>query len=1033
MPKRSSASILNWHEADSGPGRKVRCSQGSPRPANRGGSERGSDGSVCLQKSRVSCSRRRYEVRATFFAAIMLSVFALGVLGGCSGPPATKTLTSIAVTPATPAHLKVGATQQFTATGTYSDGTTSDITASVTWTSGTPATATISTAGLATGVAAGTTSITATSGTVTSTPAVTLTVIAVTSIAVTPNPASVAVSGTVQLTATGTNSDASTADISSQVTWACAPSTVATISASGLVTAGAANGTCQITATLSAIVSPSVTLTVGTGGVPVSVAVKIVQLSPTIAVTGTEDFTAQFLMSDGSLVAPTAAVTWSSGTTATASIIATSGIAVGLAPGTSLITASSGALTPGTTTLSVVPAVTRFAYVSGLNDIATASYVVNSASSSLTPFGVLRDTLFPAQVVPEPSGRFAYAIGANTNGTVGVYTVDPVTGTLTATNTGFTAGQTAPGPAQAILDPTGEFLYVLNTNTNNITALQINGVDGSLSCLGTPAPAPPCTAYGGATLNFPLGFVEDHTGKYLYVSNNGGNNISGFSVGADGSLTPLSTPTFATGTGPGLPTIDPSNSFLYVPINGDNTVSVFSIAPATGLLTELATSPFSTGVGGGPAMAAITPSNKFLYVTNNDDGTISGITIGAGGALGAAVPGSPYTTGSSANFPYGLAIDVTGSFLVVVNNVDNTLAYFTIDGTTGALTLTSTVETRPVPQLINLYAGIAAPTVAPATVEAANAGNGAGTGAVSSYTVNSGTGALTLAATSPTTTLDGNNRAYASTSGKFFYTASSTGKKLDGFTVDSAAALTGLPSNATNLSPAVPGDIYAEIGDQFVYVADTANAAVVALNNDPTLGLTTNSTLSGLTSVNAIAGDAQGTLIFALGSGQLQSIPIDQSGGTIFAPAALTLSQAGNWTSGAVDPSARFLVAADSTGKQMSSFSIAPLYSGSTSGSLTATGSTTALGGSGNYSITFDPLGRFVFVADTTNGTVAVFSFNASTGATTAVGTAVNVSASGVTSIAVDANGKYLYVGTKGNGTTTAGTVAVYTIGSPVR
>jgi 6-phosphogluconolactonase (cycloisomerase 2 family) len=962
------------------------------------------------------------------FAAIMLSLFALGVLAGCSGSSTPKTLTSIAVTPATPAHLKVGATQQFTATGAYSDGTTSDITATVTWTSGTPATATISTAGLATGVAAGTTSITATSGTVTSSPAVTVTVIAVTSIAVTPNPASVAVSKTVQLTATGTYSDASTADISSQVTWACVPSTVATISASGLVTAGAANGACQITATLGAIISTSVTLTVGTGGVPVPLAVKIVQLSPTIAVTDTEDFTAQFLMSDGSLVAPTAAVTWSSGTTATASIIATSGIAVGLAPGTSLITASSGALTPGTTTLTVVPAVTRFAYVSGLNDIATASYVVNPASSSLTPFGVLRDTLFPAQVVPDPSGRFAYAIGASTNGTVGVYTVDPVTGSLTATNSGFTAGQTSPGPAQAILDPTGQFLYVLNTNTNNITALHINGVDGSLSCLGSPAPAPPCTAYGGATLNFPLGFVEDSTGKYLYVSNNGGNNISGFSVGADGSLTPLSTPTFPTGTGPGLPTIDPSNSFLYVPNNGDNTVSVFSIAPATGLLTELATSPFSAGVGGDPIMAAITPSNKFLYVTNGD-GTISGITIGAGGALGAAVPGSPYTTGSSANFPYGLAIDVTGSFLVVVNNVDNTLAYFTINGTTGALTLTSTMETRPVPQLINLYAGIAAPTVAPATVEAANAGNGAGTGSVSSYTVNSGTGALTAAATSPTTTLDGNNRAYASTTGKFFYTASSTGKKLDGFTVDSAAALTGLPSNATSLSPAVPGSIYAEIGDQFVYVADTANAAVVALNNDPILGLTTNSTLSGLTSVNAIAGDAQGTLIFALGSGQLQSIPIDQSGGTISAPVALTLSLAGNWTSGAVDPSARFLVAADSTGKQMSSFSIAPLGSGSANGSLTATGSITALGGSGNYSITFDPLGRFVFVADTTNGTVAVFSFNSS-GATTAVGTAVNVSASGVTSIAVDANGKYLYVGTKGNGTTTAGTVAVYTIGS---
>src|SRR5215475_12144505 len=152
------------------------------------------------------------------FAAVLFPVFALSVLVGCSGLHSGKTLKSIAVTPASPAHLKVGSTQQFTATATFSDGSTSDITATVTWTSSTTATATISTSGLATGVAAGTTQITAAMSGVTS-PAVTLTVISLTSIAVTPNPASVAIAATIQFTATGTFSDASTADITSQVTW----------------------------------------------------------------------------------------------------------------------------------------------------------------------------------------------------------------------------------------------------------------------------------------------------------------------------------------------------------------------------------------------------------------------------------------------------------------------------------------------------------------------------------------------------------------------------------------------------------------------------------------------------------------------------------------------------------------------------------------------------------------------------------------------------------------------------------------------
>ena len=46
------------------------------------------------------------------------------------GPP--PTLTSIAVTPASPS-IVTGATQQFTATGTYSDGSTQNLTNQVTW------------------------------------------------------------------------------------------------------------------------------------------------------------------------------------------------------------------------------------------------------------------------------------------------------------------------------------------------------------------------------------------------------------------------------------------------------------------------------------------------------------------------------------------------------------------------------------------------------------------------------------------------------------------------------------------------------------------------------------------------------------------------------------------------------------------------------------------------------------------------------------------------------------------------------------
>lgn len=87
--------------------------------------------------------------------------------GACTPvTPPSVTLNSIAVTPANPS-ITAGATQQFTAAGTYSDGTFADITMQVTWNSSNSAVATVNSSGLATGVAAGTSNITATSGSIT--------------------------------------------------------------------------------------------------------------------------------------------------------------------------------------------------------------------------------------------------------------------------------------------------------------------------------------------------------------------------------------------------------------------------------------------------------------------------------------------------------------------------------------------------------------------------------------------------------------------------------------------------------------------------------------------------------------------------------------------------------------------------------------------------------------------------------------------------------------------------------------------------
>ncbi len=89
-------------------------------------------------------------------------------------PPDPPLLTSIEVEPET-ASIVIDSTQQFTATGTYSDGSTADLTESVTWTSSNEQVAIIDTSGLATGKAVGETIITAASNDVTDTATLTVT------------------------------------------------------------------------------------------------------------------------------------------------------------------------------------------------------------------------------------------------------------------------------------------------------------------------------------------------------------------------------------------------------------------------------------------------------------------------------------------------------------------------------------------------------------------------------------------------------------------------------------------------------------------------------------------------------------------------------------------------------------------------------------------------------------------------------------------------------------------------------------------
>jgi len=100
----------------------------------------------------------------------IMQMVAFRANSGSGGP----VLTAISVTPVNPL-IAVGAHQQFTATGTYSDGSHQDLTGSAAWTSSIPSVATINTSGLATGIAAGSATIQAAVGSINGSTALTVT------------------------------------------------------------------------------------------------------------------------------------------------------------------------------------------------------------------------------------------------------------------------------------------------------------------------------------------------------------------------------------------------------------------------------------------------------------------------------------------------------------------------------------------------------------------------------------------------------------------------------------------------------------------------------------------------------------------------------------------------------------------------------------------------------------------------------------------------------------------------------------------
>ncbi|WKD50175.1 Ig-like domain-containing protein [Microbulbifer spongiae] len=224
-------------------------------------------------------------------------------------------LTAIQVTPPAPSLAK-GNRQQLTAMGTYSDGSTDDVTNAVAWNSGDTAIATVDSQGELTAVDEGDTTISASwEGIVSNTVTVTVSGAVLTAIQVTPPAPSLAKGNRQQLTAMGTFSDGTTADLTTSVAWTSSDTHIATVDSSGQLTA-VDEGTATVSASKEGVVSNTVTVIVTPA---VLTAIQVTPATVDLAKGNAQQLTALGRYSDGTIVTLTS-VNWHSGDTAVATV-----------------------------------------------------------------------------------------------------------------------------------------------------------------------------------------------------------------------------------------------------------------------------------------------------------------------------------------------------------------------------------------------------------------------------------------------------------------------------------------------------------------------------------------------------------------------------------------------------------------------------------------------------------------------------------------------------------------------------------------
>jgi 6-phosphogluconolactonase len=318
------------------------------------------------------------------------------------------------------------------------------------------------------------------------------------------------------------------------------------------------------------------------------------------------------------------------------------------------------------------------------------SFILDTATGTLTPEGVAGETENPSFLAIHPSGDYLYSCGeldkfkGQESGSLTAFKIDAATGKLEKMND-VAAGGTS--TCHVNVSRNGRYAVLANYGSGSCAAFAI-GADGKLGermafhqHSGTSADPGRQRGPHAHSVNF------DKQNKHVIVADLGLDQVKVYNFNAvSGAMTP-NTPAFTqvkAGSGPRHFSFHPSGRYAYVINEMACSVTAFNWNAKKGTLTEIetvTTLPEPVKRGYSTAEVVAHPNGRFVYGSNRGHNTIAVFRVDA--STGKLTTVEHKST--QGEVPRNFAIDPTGQFLIAANQNTHTIVLFRINPSSGAL------------------------------------------------------------------------------------------------------------------------------------------------------------------------------------------------------------------------------------------------------------------------------------------------------------------------------------------------------------